>query len=158
MKIAYALLANSAEFSADGKLYMLGGDIDTLYAPSLPVTQPALTLALKLLAPSVECDVEHRLRVDLAGPEGGLIEPGMDLTFIPRAKLGDESRDVGVGFALVFQRLVFTQFGEHTFRVMIDGQEARSLPLSIAQKALPAPNLDVRPTASDAASEQDATR
>jgi len=40
MKIAYAFLADAAQYTPDGRLWMLGGDIDTLFVPDIPITHP----------------------------------------------------------------------------------------------------------------------
>ncbi len=46
MQLAYAMTALAAEVTPDGKLWMLGGDFDTLTAQSFPVTHPAIRDAI----------------------------------------------------------------------------------------------------------------
>jgi hypothetical protein len=146
MRLAYALLANSAEFTPDGKLYILGGDIDTLYVRELPATQPVLTLAMKLLVPPTECDVEHRLQVSLIDPDEDVGATSTDVTFTPRTQAGHEGRDVGVGLSFLFQQQQFTQAGEYIYRILVDDKEQGSLPLRIVLATLPSPKLELKPT------------
>jgi len=46
MEVDFALLADRAEIT-NGKLYMMGGAIYTLYAPKAPIKHQALTLSMR---------------------------------------------------------------------------------------------------------------
>lgn len=49
MKLAYAILADAAEVSPNGKLTLMGGNIGSFNTPSFPAVQSRLSLAVNLL-------------------------------------------------------------------------------------------------------------
>ncbi len=75
MRLSYAFLANAAEFTpADGRMWVLGGDFDTLAASAFPVTHPVMTLVVKISAQPAECHREHRLRIERIDSDGAQIQ------------------------------------------------------------------------------------
>lgn len=145
MKLVYALLASGAEFTPDGRLWVLGGDIDVLYVQDTPAIQPVLTLVAKLLVPPTECETEHRLRIELTDPDNVRIRPDAELMFAPHIQPEYPDHAVGIGLSFVFQHLQFEQPGDHIFQIFVDDVELGTLPLTIMQTVLPASELEVNP-------------
>ena len=48
MDVDFALLADSAE-AVNGKLYMMGGAFDSIWATAVPLTHPRLSFVMRLL-------------------------------------------------------------------------------------------------------------
>lgn len=146
MKLMYALLASGAEFTPDGRLWVLGGDIDMFYTQDTPAILPTLTLALKLLVLPRECGIEHQLRIRLTNANNVSIRPDTSLAFTPYIRPEYPHRAIGVGLSFAFQQVQFEHLGEYTFHILIDSVELGTLSLTITPTALPAPRLAVRPT------------
>lgn len=146
MKLAYAMLADSAQFTPDGRLWMLGGDIDTIYARTLPARHPVLTVVFKVLFTPEECEKEHTVRITLTNPEGATITPDEALSFVPHASPERPGEDVGVGLPAVILGPEFHLLGTHVCHIWVDDQEVSQLPLRIvpAPPQVPSKKLDVR--------------
>ena len=69
MRLVYAFPADAAQFTEDGKLWILGGDFDAIRVREFPFKQPALALVVKIALLPDECEQDHRIRVLLIGPE-----------------------------------------------------------------------------------------
>lgn len=149
MKLAYAMLADSAQFTPDGRLWVLGGDIDTLYVPAIPAKQPLLTLVFKVLFAPEECEREHTLRVDVTSPDGTLVKSGESLSFVPHVSPDRPDEDVGVGVPVLIQNQEFQTLGQYVYHILVDDQELAELPLRISPVPAQMPlahKLDMRPS------------
>lgn len=145
LQMSYAFLAESGQFTPDGKLWVLGGDIDTLIAHDFPLVYPSLTLLVKLLVPEEDALNDHRLRAYLTGP--GNEETGRETDFMFTTPLEQaQVAQPNVGFALAFQLLRFEQAGAYAFHIVVDGHELKILPLNVTHRTATTPQLSVRPT------------
>lgn len=128
MRVAYALLANAAEFSPDGKLYLLGGDFDTINANAVPVMFPFLVIVVKFRFSQAETVNQRTLRVVPLGPNGELMRQPIELPIQPPRSGYPES---GMGVCVHLLNIEFPALGEYIFRVEVDGLEMVQLPLRI---------------------------
>ena len=144
MQINYAFLADAAEFTSDGRLWMLGGDIDTIYTPQVPVTHAELSLVMKLSIDPIDCETEHRIQFQLLDPNNIPLVPDSGFSFTPNLSQ-DPDLPNGYGICLGFQQVKFQQFGKHTVVIRIDGEEHRRLPLKIVQRANAASVKEAKP-------------
>ena len=133
MRLAYAFMAHAAEFTPDGKIYVLGGDFETLRVPVLPAIQPAMTLVVKLEVQPTECQREHRLRVELIDEDGAKLHPEIVLPFTPQVRAEHPHRAVGVGLVIGYQGLQLPKSGGYAFHVLVDDLEAGIVPLFVEQ-------------------------
>ncbi|MGI8549917.1 MAG: DUF6941 family protein [Dehalococcoidia bacterium] len=129
MQLAYAFPSSAAEFSSDGKVYVLGGDFDTLRVPGFPATQPSLALVVKLHVQPMECYREHRLRIDLIDDDGARVYPEIGLPFTPQTSPNYPHRRVGVGLVITLQGLTFPRPGGYAFHILVDDLEIGTVPL-----------------------------
>lgn len=134
MQINYAFLADAAEFTPDGRLWMLGGDVDTIYTPQVPATHAELSLVIKLIIDPADSETEHQIHFQLLDPNNIPLVPESGFSFRPNPSQ-DPDLPNGYGICLGFQQLKFQQLGKHTVVVRIDGEERKRLPLKIVQKA-----------------------
>ena len=77
------MLANGAEY-IDGKLYLLGGDFDTINASGVPLIYPLLVIVVKFWFEPGEMHHPNVLRVVPLGPEGQVLRPPFDMPLHPR--------------------------------------------------------------------------
>jgi hypothetical protein len=70
MRVAYAFLADAALGHPDGKTYVLGGGIDTLFGPAFPLVVSPLTMVIKAEFEPHECDSPHLIEVQLMDGNG----------------------------------------------------------------------------------------
>lgn len=148
MQINYAFLADSAEFTSDGRLWMLGGDVDTIFTPQVPATHAELSLVMKLNIDPIDCETEHQIRFQLLDPNNIPLVPDSGFSFRPNPSQ-DPDLPNGYGICIGFQQLKFQQLGKHTVVIRIDGEERRRLPLKIVQRANAASAQDAKPLVED---------
>lgn len=134
MELAYGILASAAEFTPEGKVYVLGGDFDIIHTDTVPVRQPAMAVVVKLLVQPTECEREHQLRVDFIDQDGAKVHPEISLPFTPHVRPGYPQRAVGVGLVLNYQGLELSREGGYAFHIMVDGLEMGSIPLYVERK------------------------
>jgi hypothetical protein len=133
MRLFYAITADAAQFTPDGRLWVLGGDFDTIYSPQFPAVHSAMTLAVKLLATPRESEREHQLRVELVDADGQPFQEPFVLPFTPHINAAYPHREVGIGLTLNYQNLRFDRPGDFGFHILVDGLEIGTLPLYVAQ-------------------------
>lgn len=136
MKLVFAMLADSASTSSDGKLSIQGGDIDSVRSASFPSVHPTLTLVARLVAePS---DRDKTLALDIAGstPQG---ETWFQATLppIPWKKPDKLGRPAKYNVVVNLPMLVFLTEGKYIIRLLLGSEEVVSLPLYAEQVTPP---------------------
>lgn len=135
MKLAFAMLADSASVSTDGKLSIQGGDIDVIRSLSFPSLHPTLTLVARLVAEPSDRGKELALTIAGTMPQG---ETWFEATSPPIQwrkpdKLG---RPAKYNFVVNLPMLVFPREGMYVIRLLLGGEELISLPL-YAERIVP---------------------
>ncbi len=133
MEIDFAILADAAE-QANGKLSLLGGAFDTIWAQSLPVIHNHLSFVVRFLFAPVEFGRKHAIEVNV-----------MDEDAKPLAKVGAEIQlgaknpnlpagwRQGVISILNFQNLKFDKYGNYSFEIVVNNTSLKSVPFKIGQ-------------------------
>jgi|SRR5579884_1031506 hypothetical protein len=129
MQLAYAITASAAEVTPDGRLWLLGGDFDTLAAPNFPATHPAMALVVKLRAQPAECDREHQLVVDLIDSDGREQIHRIEMAFQPRQAA--PGKRIGVNLVMNIVALQFPKPDDYSFHILVDDEEVGVVPLSV---------------------------
>lgn len=140
MQIEYAFLADAAA-APEGKLYVLGGGFDEIFAENFPAVHPTMTLVVKARLGPTECDRRHEMEVDLWDEDGKSIANFSTHFERPRHPTSP-TRDVFVQTVANLVGLPFPHAGTYTFRISIDGAELKVLNLGLSQRppeALPSP-------------------
>ena len=131
MDLDYALLAQNAEFTPDGRLHVFGGSVEHYAAAGFPSTGASLVLVLRLLARGNEHVSEHTLNLELRGPDGKPVNKPRPVKFRFNPPQDDPPRR-GSYFAVIgLQEAVFPAPGEYQLRISVDDQRVKSLPLTI---------------------------
>ena len=137
MELAVAFLAD-AVIVQDGKFYVWGGGIDTVYAPGFPTAANVSLLARVTFEPS-ECDRPHTVEVNTIDEDGKPVAPSMPpQAVIPQRDLADSTLQVGNLTVLTFRGLPFPKPSKIIFSILVDGRELGSIKLRAVQ-ASPAP-------------------
>lgn len=139
MKLGFAMLADAAQLS-DGKVSIIGGDYDTIYAASYPARHPVLTLVVRLDFEPSEAAHEHRVHLSMTGPLGSHVITTEPRPFTPTLPAGAarRTRDVLKAYIVVtVNGLIFEQQGKYTIKTVVDGTTVSELPLYLEKPQAP---------------------
>ena len=138
MKLAYAMLADAAQTTPDGKVSIIGGDFDTIYSTNFPALHPVLTLVIRVDFERPEANREHRLRISISGPLGGHVIATDPRPFTPTVPEGYRGGHVKTFFVVSVNGLVFEQQGTYRIRITVDDTPVgEELPLYLERVASP---------------------
>jgi hypothetical protein len=134
MDIEFAFLADAAQVPPDGKLYVLGGNVDRIHAQQFPTTHPSMTLVMKVQMHASECNRPHQLQIDLWDSQGNpLLDPSIS------AEIGlapDPDDPTGPSSLLIPVNMMGLQFprpGLYEFHIVMNGRHLKTVPLRMLQ-------------------------
>ena len=133
MEVDFAFLADAAEV-ASGKLHLVGGAFDTIWARSVPLRYPKMSLALRLLFDAADLDRKHKIEIRIMSEDGKTIPPsiGGDLE-IPRNPNLPKGWKQSFLTVMNFVDLNFPHFGDYSFGLIVDNRSEKSILLRVAQ-------------------------
>lgn len=135
-EIEVAILADAVQ-AVGGKLYVLGGGWDTLFASRFPARHPSLGIGVRIRVPWSSAENEFRLSVDLLDEDGrsAFGERSITQTFRAGRPAGvPDGSDVGIVRALTINGLVFPHAGGYSFVVSIDDAEAHRISFRVRER------------------------
>ncbi|MBI3292954.1 MAG: hypothetical protein HYZ73_09155 [Elusimicrobia bacterium] len=134
MEVEFALLADFVQATSDGKLTVVGGNIDTLWAGTEPIQHPVLGFAVKFLLSPAEVGRVHEVEILLINDDGVRITriPGSLQT--QRPEQGLRGRRPGALLTMNFHSLQFPRFGNYQFDIMVNNTSLKQVPLRVAQR------------------------
>ncbi len=144
MKLGYAILADAAEVTSDGKLTIMGGNIDTINAPSFPALHERWSLVVCLLIQPEDLSASgvhmqettsglrvHQFRVECVEPDNStLVFAGV--VPIPSSLIDAPEKSelpAKLVFAVNSPPLVFRQPGIYRFKLYWDDQHLDDVPI-----------------------------
>lgn len=128
MKVRAFLIADAVSSGEEGKLFIHGGGI-TRITGSFPLTQPALSILVRLEREDEELGTDHQLVVRMINPAGAQVVE-LDTNYrIPGS--ANEQYPMTVDFVGGFTGLEFEEPGLYHFVAVIDGTEVDRLPLAL---------------------------
>ncbi len=131
MRLGYAILADAAEISPNGKLFIMGGEISTLALPQFPMLYARLSLVVKFHLELDDYGRDHTFRVDLVEPDEKRSVVGEPLPF--NVQQGEDPPPTAlVGGNL--PPLLFRTPGKYELQVFTDDQFVASLPLLVQEQ------------------------
>lgn len=133
MQAEFAFLADAAEAAPNGKLYVLGGGISEVFAPSFPWMHPVVTLVVNLRLHASECERLHKLDIQFWDADGNVLPPQLSAEFNAPRHRQHPARDVFLQLVFNIVGLQLPQPGEYDFHVVVDGQHLKTLPLYAQQ-------------------------
>jgi hypothetical protein len=130
MEVSYAFLARGGEFAPDGSLSVFGGDISTIHANVFPAQIPTITLLAKLVFAKEEWGRRYQFKIEVVGPDNVNLAPEIKQDFevaVPQ----DPEKKFAMNLAVMINGIQFPQPGNYRVRMLLDGQEIRSLGLEL---------------------------
>jgi hypothetical protein len=129
MEIRYAVLADSANVSREGKMNITG-IFDQVNAVTFPAAHPGASLAIGFEAHGSEVGV-HNVLITFADADGQrIMQTKVELTVHPP---NDASQAARGGHVLPIPLIPLPTPGDYTFDVFVDGRYATSIPLAARQ-------------------------
>lgn len=128
MDVIFAVLADAANISQEGKLNILGS-FANINAATFPARHPEMQLVLRMEASPAEFGMQKKLEVKVMDEDGQKVSGfSGDITVPPAKDPGDRSR-----MQLIVRLLdtVFPRKGRYVFSVLIDGRTESEIPLSV---------------------------
>lgn len=139
MTVTFAVLADYANVTRDGKLNVMG-IFDQVFARQVPARFPPMRLVIRLEARAEELNTAHALRIQLAGPGSDALFD-IDGTFTPRGLPG--AGFVSVNHVIRLADLPLRRTGDHTVLIWVDGDLKREVPLRVHEaSSQPPPAAD----------------
>ncbi len=124
MDVTLAVLADSANTTADGRLNIMG-IFDHLQAATFPVSHPIAWLVLRLEAPRSEEGDLKRIQIWMMDEDRVLYELAGELVIPPPRAPGA----VVMNQLLQLRGLPLPRPGEYAFHILVNGEEKRVVPL-----------------------------
>lgn len=129
IQIALALLADGANISQEGKLNILG-IFERISTQSVPATHPQMQLVMILEADRGDADKDHRMEIELLDEDGNkLFAIGGSLKF----GAPPLSEQIKINHAIQLNNLQFEKFGTYEFKILINNEVCKSVPLIITR-------------------------
>ena len=136
MKVTLALLCDSANVAADGKLNILG-QFSQIASPAFPCELPLMHLALRFEAQPSDAGAERELLIRLVNADGNRIGELGGLLTVPLFGPSDEPSGNSSDGPTMLQTVVplpnvtFPEPGAYALHLLIDGEGYRSVGLDV---------------------------
>lgn len=130
MELDFAVLAEAATTSSDGKMSMLGCGYDIFVSETVPFEVRRISLAMRFLIHPAEVGVRHRFEVRLIdGDAHPIIPTHIGLLEAPAGRLSG----VIVPYPLVmeFANVAFARHGPYSFEIYIGEHLVKSVPIYV---------------------------
>lgn len=127
MKLRVFLVADAVSLGEAGKFFVHGGGITRIEAESFPLTQPQLSVLVRLEREDEGLGTDHQLVVQVIQPDGSHLADLKTNYRIPGSADGDFP--MTVNFAGGFSGLRFEQPGLYQVAIVNDEVELDRLPL-----------------------------
>lgn len=128
MELDFALVADAANVSQEGKLNILG-IFDTIWGRDFPVRHASMVFVLRVRADFTD-QGDHALEVRLIDADGEQLFRAEGPIQVPG---GPPGRPVKPHVILGLSGVSFAAAGDYSFEVIIDGHHLKSVPLHVMQ-------------------------
>lgn len=126
MKVNFAVLAEYANLTADGRLNIMGV-FNRIYASTFPARHVTMQLVMRLAAHPAEYGKPQQVNVRLANADGHkLFELGAEITVTD-----DPTRLGYVDQILGLNNIPFATAGDYSFDVLINNNHEFAIPLQV---------------------------
>lgn len=134
MEVDFAFLADAAE-ALQGKIYVIGGAIDTIWADKVPVVHPHISFVARLLFSPAEIGQSHKVELKLIDEDGKIVVPPVSGQLnINKNENLPRGWKQGHIFVLNFGNLKFERFGDYSFEIVVNNSNLKGAPLNIAER------------------------
>lgn len=133
MKVGFAVLADGANVSREGKLNILG-IFDSIQAQQFPVTHPQMQLVMRFEADRSEAGKTKKIEVQLMDEDGQrLFVLGGEFNL----STGRPGEPIGSNHILMIHMLKFEHPGTYEFKILINDELKAEVPLKVLQFSPP---------------------
>ena len=133
MKVGFAVLADGANISREGKLNILGV-FDSIQAQQFPITHPQMQLVMRFEADRAEGGRTKKVEVQLMDEDGQkLFVLGGEFTL----GTGQPGETIGSNHILTINMMKFEHPGDYEFKILINDELKAEVPLKLLQFAPP---------------------
>jgi len=131
MRALFAMLADFALGHPDGKAYILGGGIDILKPPALPVVLPNLSFITKIEFTPAEAGRPRVIEVLPLDSDARQLGSPARVEITPEPSPDYPGLPVSVQVVLNFRDFKVERAQTLAFAVLVDGHEVASVPLHV---------------------------
>jgi len=137
MKVETAFLAQAAEVSGDGRIFVYGGGIEGLITPTVPLVVPQISIVVRLHFLLGECGTSHNLRITMSDSDGE--DCGLDATVSVNPVVPEYMPDRGTRLFATFgvNYLKFDQFGVYAVNVFVGDERLDGFTIGVHQAKPP---------------------
>lgn len=128
MNVVFAVLADSANISQEGKLNILG-NFANISATKFPTRHPQMQLVLRMEASPAEVGAEKNIEVTMIDADGERIASFKGEFTVPEPKVAGEM--VQMQTIIGLRDTVFPKAGRYAIHVLINGNEEARVPLTL---------------------------
>ena len=129
MEVAFALLADAANVSREGKLNVLGA-FDRIYGSKFPLTWPRMVLVTRFVASAAEFGAEKSLEIVTLDADGKRLGGATGKMRVPTAQSG---RQLKINHVLPMT-VTFPAPGGYSIEILVNGESKATVPLEVVQR------------------------
>jgi hypothetical protein len=126
MDVAFALLADAANVSREGKLNILGA-FDRIYGAAFPLTWPRMVLVTRFVASPAEYGTEKSLEIVTLNADGQRLAAASGTMRVPNGQAG---RPLKINHVLPMT-MTFPSVGQYSIEVLVNGEPKAAVPLEV---------------------------
>ena len=126
MDVAFALLADAANISREGKLNILGA-FDRIYGAQFPLTWPRMVLVTRFVASPAEYGTEKSLEIVTLNADGKRLASASGKMRVPSGQAG---RPLKINHVLPMT-MTFPDAGQYSIEVLVNGEPKAAVPLEV---------------------------
>ncbi len=127
MNVTLAVLADYANVTQEGKLNIMG-IFDSIHAQKFPALHPEMKLVTQFEAGIAEVRKVHQLEIVLMGADGARLFSVSGQLQVGEIQSGTLYKTNNI---LNIRGLKFEQPGEFEFKILVNGEERKSVPLKV---------------------------
>lgn len=138
MDVAFALIADAANVSREGKLNILGA-FDRIYGAAFPLTWPRMTLVVRFIASAAEYGQEKSIEIVTLDADGKRLGTATGKMQVPTPQ--GAGRGLKINHVLPMT-VTFPGPGEYSIDILVNGEPKAAVPLEVVQRADAPPPAD----------------
>jgi hypothetical protein len=137
LDIAFALLADAANVSREGKLNVLGA-FDRIHGAQFPLTWPRMVLVTRFVASAAEYGQEKSIEIITLDADGKRLGAATGKMQVPTPNAGGRALKIN---HILPMTLTFPGPGEYSIEILVNGEPKAAVPLDVVQRQdTPSPN------------------
>ena len=129
MEVAFAMLADAANISREGKLNILGA-FDRIYGAKFPLRWPRMVLVTRFEASAAEFGSEKSIEIVTMDADGKRLGKASGKMKIGEGRTG---RQIKINHVLPMG-MTFPAPGEYSIEILVNGEPKATVPLEVVQR------------------------